>query len=399
MNLRELAPICFRSLGKYYEELLSIKESELSPGNNATTINGLAFNQLLKRCVYKLLNDAGASINCLPRIKNKLQLLEFVKLLGFICKFPNRINCKCNENANFEMFCLNFLHKFMLDADILDLRNRHSGGGGGLLTSSSASSVSSPPSLSSSTTKSSQLDTNDSDTLIDILDAFYQLVQNVLEMNSKFTQYFRLKLVFMLKTYFASLVDHFGQTSIMMSASTTILQQLNILSPKIPTTPMTSLTTGTKRQTPPPLSTYSPDTDDDGIFSSSSCSSSSGRSSSSSAPPLVISPQQLVNHADYYQSIDDYIYYRSKLIDYKMKLEKMETRSSPVSMLKEIARVQINALLHERNQNKRSFSLLAPSDCVYFQLPRVHFKLINYLTFNLIDDLYGANFDVEKICC
>lgn len=115
----------------------------------------------------------------------------------------------------------------------------------------------------------------------------------------------------------------------------------------------------------------------------------------------------MVNHAAY-PSIDDYIYYRSKLIDYKLKIEQLdslveEESSSSSSLpcrlsksLKDLCRDKINSILiSNRSTSSSSLSALS-ANYIYFKLPPRYLKLVNYLTHNLIDDLYGPNFDLEK---
>lgn len=316
-----------------------------------------------------------------------------------------------------------------------------------------------------------QLDTNDSDTLIDLLDAFYQLVEVILRSCSSlgptrphhiFNQpHVRLKFVSMLKTYFTRLVDHFGQNNIMSNTSPmppppapapviltpTTLTQTITLTPSAPNTLLATLSS-----VPTTTTNSSPDTDDDGIFSSSSCGSSRRPPASSSSDsgvlvaPLsdttttvIVSSPQLGGAASHYHSIDDYIYYRSKLIDYKLKIERLETildDQQPRS-LKQIARDRVNWLISMSNKTTNgccnnlssssglihrsasasswpsSLTSLQPlqstlpppspslsalsKQFVYFKLPANHLKLVNSLTENLIDDLYGHGCDLEKL--
>lgn len=149
------------------------------------------------------------------------------------------------------------------------------------------------------------LDTNDSDTLIDILDAFYELVSVILRstptspsssrnyhfMNRQHYQYHifgqrhvRVKLMSMLKTYFTRLVDHFGQNSIMSSSgsspstTTTTTTTTSVTSPSLLlTSPSPTSSSGVVAALLNVTSQSSPDTDDDGIFSSSSTGSRGGK--------------------------------------------------------------------------------------------------------------------------
>lgn len=136
MNLREMAPAACRSLAQYYDELMATTTTNTTNNSkkmeNCASDGEIRFEQLLRRCVYKLVNDFRAVIFCMPRITSKLQALEFLKLIVFMCKFPNRVNCKTNDETNFEMFCLNFLRRFILDGELLNLRSTttHRGSGG-----------------------------------------------------------------------------------------------------------------------------------------------------------------------------------------------------------------------------------------------------------------------------
>lgn len=336
MNLREMAPAACRSLSQYYDELLSTNKAKCK---EAAQNDEVQFDQLLRRCVYKLVNDFRAVVFCMPRITTKLQALEFMKILAFMCKFPNRVICKTNEETNFEMFCMNFLRKFILEGELLNLRSRQCIG---FLKLSSFYRFSIRIYFifiyfilllgSNGPNSCQQLDTNDSDILIDLLDAFYRLVQVVLRSSSARQhhifnqQHVRLKLVSMLRTYFVRLVDHFGQANIMTSSTAVNASSGSASSPLTPGTTLLSS-----------LANSSPDTDDDGIFSSSSCGTTTTTTSNSTTtatttitPPaetisatVMVSSPQLVA-ANHYHSIDDYIYYRSKLIDYKLKIERLD---------------------------------------------------------------------------
>lgn len=128
MNLREMAPAACRSLSQYYDELLSTTCFR----SGGRVVDEMRFDELLRRCVFKLVNDFRAVVFCMPRITTKLQVLEFLKILAFMCKFPHRVNCKTSEETNFEMFCVNFVRKFILDGELLNLRSRQGQGPGRL---------------------------------------------------------------------------------------------------------------------------------------------------------------------------------------------------------------------------------------------------------------------------
>ncbi len=131
MNLREMAPANCKSLSSFFNDLLTIDLSS-SFSSTISSYKNVNFKSLLNSCVYKLLIDYRASIYNLPRVRNQWQLLEFCKLLVFMCKFggggstlPNQ---RCMINAsnfntvyfqNFEAFCLNFLNKFIINGDLL----------------------------------------------------------------------------------------------------------------------------------------------------------------------------------------------------------------------------------------------------------------------------------------
>lgn len=181
MNLREMAPATCRSLSAYYDELLAITSTTTkrrtvkrdrrrrrhndvdsddsdagcrhcathtdNDNDQTADINNNndddeekdkkkgeidlgRFEQLVKRCVYKLVNDFRAVLFCMPRFTSKFQMLEFLKLLAFMCKLPCRVVCKTSDETNFEMFCVNFLRRFMIDgAELLNLRNNRQSSG------------------------------------------------------------------------------------------------------------------------------------------------------------------------------------------------------------------------------------------------------------------------------
>ena len=141
MNLREMAHPSCKYLSDFYDELL---------GQNQTTTDS-NFTILLNRCIYKLSIEYHASFFNLPRIKNQWQLLEFLKLLVFMSKFYTEkknlnylideqeakipTSTQKNNNAkntpesestydkiygqNFELFCVNFFKKFIIDKSLL----------------------------------------------------------------------------------------------------------------------------------------------------------------------------------------------------------------------------------------------------------------------------------------
>lgn len=181
MNLREMAPATCRSLSAYYDELLAItstttkrrtakrdrrrrrrndvdsddsdagcrhcathtdndndetadinnnNDDDEEKDNKKKEIDLGRFEQLVKHCVYKLVNDFRAALFCMPRFTSKFQMLEFLKLLAFMCKLPCRVVCKTSDETNFEMFCVNFLRRFMIDgAELLNLRNNRQSSG------------------------------------------------------------------------------------------------------------------------------------------------------------------------------------------------------------------------------------------------------------------------------
>jgi hypothetical protein len=75
------------------------------------------------------------------------------------------------------------------------------------------------------------------------------------------------------------------------------------------------------------------------------------------------------------------------------KISKLVEDTSP-SSLKELCRSVINSLV---NRNKSNYSPSVMSkNFVYFNLPSRALKCVNFLTQELLDDLYGPGFDYEK---
>lgn len=230
MNLREMAPPDCVSLANFYHQLVVQQQAKTTARRRSaqrisfTNRYGLLdikgppkskaqqqqleeasvvvteqppndFDNLLNKCLYKLLIDCQSSIYNLPRVKNKWQLLEVCKILVFMSKFggfrtysndlaggkettqseaqtkqtaadennKNSESSSCKSiqsyfmndfviNAprfesihckNFEAFCLNFLNTFIFFGDLLPpfAANSSSSSSGGSSGSMSKGSI------------------------------------------------------------------------------------------------------------------------------------------------------------------------------------------------------------------------------------------------------------------
>ena len=99
-----------------------------------------------------------------------------------------------------------------------------------------------------------------------------------------------------------------------------------------------------------------------------------------------------------------------RFTEHKAKIEKLNPEILNFS-LKNLCRIKINNCLIKRtnqhyhqqqqhysqpNRLKLRFSALS-KDYTFFKLPIAYSKLLNFLTFDLVEDLYGTNFDLNKL--
>ncbi len=209
MNLREMAPPNYKYLAQFYAELLKHRNTE----------EKFEFDILLRRCLFKLLIDFKVKIYNLPRIRNQLQLIEFLKLIVFMSKFDGfdkerKINFSprfdSNEFTNFEGFCVSFLSKFVFgDVDLMPLfaqskesnqenekkpKNQKSSS----RTNSSLSSSS--PSLSTNKKYSDRIGAEELENLIEIFIQMDSLL-DIVRFSNVYTQKFQIKLYSFQKIY------------------------------------------------------------------------------------------------------------------------------------------------------------------------------------------------------
>jgi hypothetical protein len=330
MNLREMAPPNYKSLARFYSELLSSSSSP-PPTTTTTTTTTTEFNVLLLRCLFKLVVDFRVKILNLPRITNQLQLIEFLKLLVFMSKFahqneagnfgPIKVNNNQgnheNEFKGFEAFCVQFFDTFVFrtgsPADTLDLIIPLFVTNNNIINSSqvtcSANNETENKKCKKPNNKLNQSNNNNSKqkglvldrpeeltNLFDILTHMCSLADIVL-FSSAYSQTFKTHLFSYLKSYLNSLTIFVCNSSLNSSSSFTFTQQLNQL---------------------------------------------------------------------------------------KIKIDHMVGFKTRQFTLKNLCRFKVNSSL------KSKFSALS-RDYVYFKLPEQYLKMANFLTFGLVNDLYGNN--------
>jgi hypothetical protein len=323
MNLREMAPPNYKTLARFYYELLKYRHTE----------EKFDFDILLRRCLFKLLIDFKVRIHNLPRIRNQLQLIEFLKLVVFMSKFDGsdkerKINFSSrfdsNDFTSFEGFCVNFLNKYIFgDVDLMPLfcqykenSNQENEKKTKNQKSSSRINSSSSSSLSNSKKTIEKIILGDeTENLIEIFVQMYSLL-DIVRFSNVYTLKFQIKLYSFLKNYSSILGSFLNK--------------------------------------------------------------------------------------------NDSVYQR--FTEHKAKTEKLNPELLNFS-LKNLCRIKINNCLIKRtnqhyhqqqqqysqpNRLKLRFSALS-KDYTFFKLPIAYSKLINFLTFDLVQDLYGTTFDLNKL--
>lgn len=152
MNLREMAPANCKSLSCFFNDLLTIESSRSSSSTTTTTATlnkNLNFKTLLNSCMYKLLIDYRANIYNLPRIRNQWQLIEFCKLLVFMAKFGGNSTCQPNQRCMINASNFNTVYFQNFEAFCLNFLNKFIICGDLLPWFSSSSSSSSQANMSS----------------------------------------------------------------------------------------------------------------------------------------------------------------------------------------------------------------------------------------------------------
>lgn len=398
MNLREMAHPDCKYLKDFYNELL---------GQNQTLVKNTEsdFQILLNRCVYKLSIEYHASFYNLPRIKNQWQLLEFLKILVFMSKFytekknlnylndvdatseyskPNTKGKSSSESEstynkiygqNFELFCINFLKKFITGGDVLPS-----------VFTGDTESIEIPQSTKNAgknsedkkSSKNAQKNPDEVYVLTEIMNQLYEFVSICsISRSISYSLRFRVKIKSHLETYLKNLETY------LMNKNTLFLAKL------------TNLTSSASESLPnsPCSSKTSEDSNDLIHFVNKQLERSTILDEYSEC--LLQEENVKVTES------------RSRLNEIKSKTNALNEHNNSVFNLKNLCREVINAhiiksstslSLNHRNNNECEFSILSRSHAL-FKLPVRYANLVNFLSYNLIDDLYGTDFDVKSQLC
>ena len=285
------------------------------------------FDVLLRRCFFKLLIDFKVKIVNLPRIRNQLQLIEFLKLVVFMSKFDgsNKINFSPRFDSvdcqNFEGFCLTFLNKFVFnEPELVPLF--HKDNVSSLASQDEKKASGKTPTQKSTSNKCAKKSAQDNKTasiglmapdelenLIELLIQMCHLAE-VVFLSDVYTCKFRLNMYTLLMTYLNGLISHVSRANDSSETKT--------------------------RST-------------------------------------------LIN---------------ARLHDVKAKIENYNPEKLTFT-LKNLCRIRINECLTNRKHGATKCSALS-KQYVYFKLPACYTKIINFLTFDLVQDLYGDDFDLNK---
>jgi hypothetical protein len=428
MNLREMAPSSCKTLAKFYDELLAHQKSqlertlkhndELSVEHEPTEFEH-NFDVLLKRCFYKLLVEFKANINNLPRIRNQLQLIEFLKLMVFVGKFGGDcgrgseaefgVNAARFESIycrHFEAFCLSFLSSFIFFGDVLPLlttakiesapisnsndeqskqqqvsqllaRNHSTS------SNNSASLAKTPP----TTTGSGSLE--ELENLIEILTQLFELTE-IVHLNSvyKYSDKFKVKLSSFFSSYLSNLIGYHGFNPYFAASS---------FSPN-------ESTSGSESTDDETISNQSIDNTLNQVVNNSLELNNSSSIGSSASLISLAKNSTSDNHC-----------FRARIKEIKLKFEKLSSKETSPASLMNLCRNKINGCLlscfnqyqtkkklnvnqgADDEENELSLSALS-KNYIFFKLPSCYSSLVGFLTHDLVKDLYGGNnFDSLKL--
>lgn len=391
MNLREMAPSDCKSLSFFYNELIGQTQSQVINTESD-------FQILLNRCVYKLSIEFHASFFNIPRIKNLWQLLEFFKLLVFMSKFytekknlnyldepenipsPREKSPSQSESTydtvygqNFELFCVNFFKKFINGSEVLP----------SIFNSESSEKIEvslggKNPKANTSSKKNSDKNTStnadESYILNEIMLQFYEFISISLVQKSKsYSQRFRTKIEQFFQTFLKNLQNYY---EIKKSQNMAMLYALS-------TSASESLSNS------PDSKTSSDSTDSLINFVYKNLNSEKQSLMSDDDTERLIQEENL-----------NLIKFNSQLAEVQSKIHVLakQDKQEPLS-LKNLCRMVINDQTQKAlavKTNKASNSVLSPN-YILFQLPKRYANLVNSLSYNLIDDLYGTDFNVESL--
>jgi hypothetical protein len=434
INLREMAPANCRSMDLFYNQLMKetqINKQEEKEETNEKKIDSdeieppkQEFNILLKKCLYKLLVEHRGNILNVPRIKNQLQLIECLRLVVFISKFgsgfikvqqldesisANEIRFNLSSNnaeskvmhqsvpvpiyyESFEQFCINFVNSFLFNGNYLCMfATNVSDNSSNEATSSEKKQQSN---LKSKLTTKSLLNElrhvscgeeptspadvhqerscgaaclKDMENYFEILTLLYELTSIViLSGTHQYTSYFQSKLYSDLNAFYNALDEHLSLC----------------------------IESCTEQKRSKSSSSF---TADEFFDLKMKITSESERNCKEKK-------EKLIN-------------YKLKLREFKIKIEQINSKKHTLT-LKNLCRIKVNSCLIKSLQMKslkysQSNSPIKSSSAdltnnlhkscsalnsayIYFKLPKVYSKLLNFLTFNLIEDLYEKNTNVDS---
>lgn len=387
-------PNC-KILTDFYNELLGQDQSVVKNTESD-------FRILLNRCIYKLSIEYHASFFNLPRIKNQWQLLEFLRIIVFMVKFytdkknltylnsgtaeqeklekgKNSADISSSEvgsgsynkvyGQNFELFLVNFCKKFIVGGDVLpamfsaDLNAQQENNTDSKIPQNSNSKN------DKKSEKQAAKNPDETYVLTEIMVQLYELVSFCLVSKpSSYSKRFRSKLTTYLNIYLKNMDTYWMyKNSIYLARLSALLNSHNSTSESLSNSPTSS-------------------------SSSSSDSSSSSKSTTSETDShFVYKPLSEEEESAELLSLEENLEYKAKLVEIKQKAQLLN-RPYLVPTLKNQCRQVINDQLTKASASS-SRSILS-ADNALFKLPgsRIDGHLVNFLSYNLIDDLYGTDF-------
>lgn len=363
INIRNIIPST-ETIYTFYRKFL-FKNSNFSAYNELSMhLNDEnSYNLLIKKCFFKFLCKLNAKIYKLPQIQTRLQLYEFIKLL----KIMSKLNMKINTNVitiyytSFEAYLLKFLNTFIFSGDLLDLNTiidhaECDSGGGGNASASSMRKTKSSPILSQTITNSS---TSNENLIYSIYNELIELTR-VIILSGFFTVKFQQKIYSFMLDYFKNLYQQQVNDASAFNPEKLRVKSLN-----------TSLMSNASKSTLTPSTSLLIENEND------------------------VSNDDL--HDDEFVSCNDSTKYFN--IFFRLKLNELKQLNSKLNMLslKELCRISVNRSLFNRYifQSSNHNPSCTKQNQVYFKLPSKYYVYINYLTFNLLNDLYGCSANIN----
>lgn len=395
-----MAPPNCKQLTNFYNELIGQKQAQVQSTD-------ADFQILLKRCIYKLSIDFHASFFNLPRIKNQWQLLEFFRILVFMCKFytekrnltfldepvttsntPRNTKTPDSEctydkiyGQNFELFCINFFKKFIIGGNILpsifttpDLSDTH--------IDTNAKPKNGDKQNKTADKQNSQQTLKNPDesyVLNEIMLCFYDLVFFCSVARPEcYSRRFRVKLATYLQIYLKNLGVYYVHKSNVNIAKLAIL----LTTPAAESVSISLSSKGTNESANDSLVDH---------FVYKNLNSEKPNCSDDDTESLI--------HEDNIKCIEQ----RAQLAEVRancgrfIRETNIDGRQSAQS-LANLCRTRCNEQMRSTVTNSRRRSALS-KDYALFRLPVKYASVVNFLSYNLVDDLYGADFDVKSVMC